>query len=223
MPLNKQKGNMYGFVTHTFNTIKGECPHGCTYCYMKRFGKQKPPHLDESEFKTDLGTGNYIFVGSSIDMFAESIDNSWVDKTLEYCRIFDNQYLFHTKNPKKLFHKYIFGETPIKSKFITTIETNRHYSQIMKYSPTPQIRANNANWGNQNDKMITIEPVMDFDIELFAEMIQRINPFQINIGADSGMNNLPEPSKDKLQIFISVLQGLGYNVHLKPNIGRLFK
>lgn len=214
---------MYGFVTHTFNTIKGECPHGCTYCYMKRFGKQKPPHLDESEFKTDLGTGNYIFVGSSIDMFAKSIDNSWVDKTLEYCKIFDNQYLFHTKNPKRLFKKYIFGETPVKSNFITTIETNRHYAQIMKDSPTPQIRANNANWGNRNDKMITIEPVMDFDIELFAKMIQRINPFQINIGADSGGNNLPEPSKDKLQIFISVLQGLGYNVHLKPNIGRLFK
>ena len=42
--LNKvsKNGNMYQFVTHTWNTIKGECPHGCPYCYMKRWGKQKP-------------------------------------------------------------------------------------------------------------------------------------------------------------------------------------
>ena len=35
--LNKQKGNMYGFVTHTWNVIKGKCPHDCEYCYMKIF------------------------------------------------------------------------------------------------------------------------------------------------------------------------------------------
>lgn len=31
MPLNKSTGNMYKFITHTWNTIKGECPHGCSY------------------------------------------------------------------------------------------------------------------------------------------------------------------------------------------------
>src|SRR3990167_1900105 len=30
--LNKQKGNMYGFVTHTWNPIKGKCSHNCSYC-----------------------------------------------------------------------------------------------------------------------------------------------------------------------------------------------
>ena len=39
--LNKQKGNMYGFVTHTWNTVKGRCKYDCRYCYMKRF-PQKP-------------------------------------------------------------------------------------------------------------------------------------------------------------------------------------
>jgi hypothetical protein len=223
MPINKQKGNMYGFVTHTWNTIKGECPHGCTYCYMKRFGKQKPPHLDESEFKTNLGTGNYIFVGSSIDMFAESMPGEWTYETLRYCKSFDNKYLFHTKNPLNLSEYYYFLMFPEKTVFCTTIETNRYEEKIMGNSPSPEFRSLKFQWGKRENKMITIEPVMDFDIEPFAEMIQRINPFQINIGADSGGNNLPEPSKDKLQIFISVLQELGYNIHLKPNIGRLFK
>ena len=59
MSLNKSTGNMYEFITHTWNTIKGECPHGCSYCYMKRWGKQQPVHFDEKELKTDLGIGNF--------------------------------------------------------------------------------------------------------------------------------------------------------------------
>ena len=30
--LNRQKGNMYPWITHTWNPIKGKCPHDCTYC-----------------------------------------------------------------------------------------------------------------------------------------------------------------------------------------------
>ena len=54
MPLNKSTGNMYDFITHTWNTIKGECPHGCSYCYMKRWGKQPSLHFDEKELMRDL-------------------------------------------------------------------------------------------------------------------------------------------------------------------------
>jgi len=84
MPLNVSKGNMYSWITHTWNTVKGECPHGCTYCYMKRWGKQKPVRFDESELNTDLGTGNFIFVGSSCDLFASDIPDKWVKKTLSH-------------------------------------------------------------------------------------------------------------------------------------------
>ena len=66
--LNKQKGNMYGFVTHTWNAIKGKCPHDCEYCYMKVF-PQGELRLDEKEFKTDLGRNNIVFVGSSLAFF----------------------------------------------------------------------------------------------------------------------------------------------------------
>ena len=50
MPLNKQSGNMYSWVTHTWNVVKGKCPHGCIYCYMKRF-PQRPLRFDEKELK----------------------------------------------------------------------------------------------------------------------------------------------------------------------------
>ena len=47
MAMNKQKGNMYGFVTHTWNAIKGRCSHNCSYCYMIPFWKSDV-HLDEN-------------------------------------------------------------------------------------------------------------------------------------------------------------------------------
>ena len=57
MALNKSAGNMYDFVTHTWNTVKGLCPHGCSYCYMKRWGTQNPVRFDAKELRTDLGKG----------------------------------------------------------------------------------------------------------------------------------------------------------------------
>ncbi|MDR1325282.1 MAG: hypothetical protein LBK00_04515 [Treponema sp.] len=93
MGLNKGKGNMYPFIDYTWNAVKGECPHGCSYCYMRRFGKQSPLHLDEKELRTDLGSGNVIFVGSSCDMFADGIPIAWTHRVLEYTRKFDNTYL----------------------------------------------------------------------------------------------------------------------------------
>ena len=103
MPLNKSTGNMYDFITHTWNTIKGECPHGCSYCYMKRWGKQPPLHFDEKELKTDLGKNNFIFVGSSCDMFVKHIPYEWKIDTLNHCLEFPkNKYFLQTKNPGKL-------------------------------------------------------------------------------------------------------------------------
>ena len=104
MPLNKSTGNMYDFITHTWNTIKGECPHGCSYCYMKRWGKQPPLHFDEKELKTDLGKNNFIFVGSSCDMFADGVDYFWKEQTLDHClKYTENKYLLQTKSPDRLF------------------------------------------------------------------------------------------------------------------------
>ena len=102
MGLNKCKGNMYGFVTHTFNTIKGECWHNCSYCYMKRFGKQSPIHFDKKELKTNLGENNTIFVGSSNDMWAEQIPQRWIIDTIDFLHLYrKNKYVFQSKNPQR--------------------------------------------------------------------------------------------------------------------------
>ena len=218
MGLNQSKGNMYDFISHTWNTIKGECPHGCTYCYMHRWGKLNKARFDKKELKTDLGSGNFIFVGSSCDMFAKGIPREWVIETLDHCKKFPgNKYLFQTKNPSAINDNYL----PANSVVCTTIETNRHYEDIMKDSPPPFIRGCGMLCIDV-PKYVTIEPVMDFDFDLMLELIISTNAVQVNIGADSGGNNLPEPSKEKLLNFIMVLKEYTTVVE-KKNLKRLLK
>lgn len=218
MALNKSKGQMYSWVTHTWNTVKGECPHGCTYCYMHRWGKQKPVRFDEKELNTDLGSGNFIFVGSSCDLFARSIPNKWVIDTLDHCGSYiQNNYLFQSKNPEgfKDFEIYI----PLSSKLCITIETNRYYPQ-MGETPHPSQRSEDLHDLEAFKRYVTIEPIMDFDLDEMINLIRWCSPEQVNIGADSGNNNLPEPSKEKLLTLIEELKEFTV-IDKKTNLKRL--
>jgi hypothetical protein len=211
--LNKQKGNMYPWVTHTWNVIKGKCPHDCSYCYMKRYPQPKL-HFDEKELKTDLGHGNFIFVGSSCDMWAEEIPNEWIAKVLKHCRDNDvyNRYLFQTKNPLR-FQDWIF---PDSTTLGTTIESN-HF--LTGTSPAPSERYKEM-CRLFRHKMVSIEPIIDFDLDILVGWIKEIQPEFVSIGADSGGNNLPEPSPKKVAALIEALKGIT-EVRLKANLKRL--
>lgn len=224
MGLNESKGNMYNFVTHTWNTIKGECYHDCSYCYMKRWGKLKPVRFDEKELKTDLGENNFIFVGSSCDMFSENIPDGWIKKTLDHCNRYDNEYLLQSKNPKRLFD--FLSSTVIdmhKFSFCTTIETNRDMRDIMRRSPSVESRSYYTSFiSTIIDTYITIEPIMRFDHDDLVNLIYKCQPVQVNIGADSGNNDLPEPSDRDIYYLINDLENFT-KVKLKKNLNRIIK
>jgi len=215
MALNESKGNMYEFVTHTWNTIKGKCPHNCTYCYMKRWGNLRDVRLDQREFQTNLGEDNFIFVGSSCDMFANDIPIEWTQQTLDYCRKFNNRYLFQSKNPIGML-EILDG---IGAVSCATIETNRWYPEIMQNSPRPDERAS-AMSHLTGDKYVTIEPIMDFDLVPLVEMIKRCQPKQVNIGGDSGQSDLPEPGTEKILALVDALNKFTV-VAKKRNLTRL--
>ena len=212
---------MYEFITHTWNTIKGECLHDCSYCYMKRWGKLKPVRFDEKEMKTDLGTGNFIFVGSSCDMFAENIPDEWIKKTLKHMERFDSKYLLQTKNPTRVLDFIDACVITDKCVICTTIESNKDLFEIKRNSPDVFKRAMAMNELSQIiDTYVTIEPIMDFDMDIMVQLIRDCNAKQINIGADSGRNNLPEPTKEKVLQLVSELQKFTI-IHNKSNLQRL--
>ena len=217
MTLNKQKGNMYGFVTHTWNPIKGRCPHDCTYCYMRSFwNRMKNDVFRIDEKMGSLGEDRFIFVGSSTDMWIGKTE--WISKVLVHIAKYpQNTYLFQTKFPFG-YYDWTFYDNQILG---ITLESNRHYPKISKAINSTK-RVADFYEVEHTRKMITIEPIMDFDLKPFVFMIKTLQPEWVNIGADSGGNKLPEPSITKIRTLIDELKRFT-KVNLKPNLERIYK
>ena len=227
--LNVSKGNMYDFVDYTWNTIKGKCSHGCSYCYCKRWGKQRDLHFDEKELKTELvdpetgKDGLFIFVGSSCDIWADEIPENWILLTLKRCNEFPNIYFFQSKNPQRFSNLISRGKIPYlaEARYCTTLETNRDYPQ-MGNAPSARQRSAALMEMDVFNKYVTIEPIMDFDIEYFIPMIKRCCPLEIYIGADSGGHKLPEPPAGKVKELIAELSKFT-EVKIKKNLNRVLR
>lgn len=217
------KGNMYEGVI-TYNPLGGECPHKCAYCStnsIKRFpdvaakysGSLKLyPGLPKKSEKT-------VFVCAQNDLFAKEVSFEMIGEIIRRCREVDNEYLFQSKNPMRM--KEFAPFFPERTILCTTIETNRIYLQ-MGNAPHPLHRSTAmhehklAGFKTQ----ITIEPIMDFDLNELFEYIDFAKPDQVNIGADSKRNNLPEPSKEKILALIAELEKFTV-VKQKSNLKRL--
>ena len=218
--MNESKGNMYPWVTHTWNAIRGRCPHDCSYCFMKLF-KVGELRLDARAINDDLGEGNIIFVGSSTDMWAEEVPREWINRVLEHCRKYSNMYLFQSKNPERFFN--FIDDIPKNCIIGTTIESNR--ATILSKAPAPTLRFDAMQkLAEQGFKtMISVEPVMDFDIAEMFSGLRKCNPSFISIGADSQNHKLPEPDAHKILFLIEQLEQAKIIVKQKDNLKRLIK
>jgi len=226
-------GNMYKDYWR-WNPIAG-CLHGCTYCSIKRIEKRansdmSTPTFREGYLKDNLGSGRKIFVGSSSDSWGEWVPSNWIYAMLTKCNLHpDNEYLFLTKNPHR-YIPFLEGSDLFPPNFMlgTTIETDRTdvlnpYTNIA-ITPPPAIRAMDMESIRRRfpdvKTMLSLEPLMDFDLDTFVYMVASINPTKVWIGSDSGKNNLPEPEPEKVRTFITQLSHFTEVVE-KKNLSRL--
>jgi DNA repair photolyase len=227
MALKKPKGDMYPFVDWIWNPVSGKCRHGCSYCYVKRIAgrfryTQAAPHIVGPGLCINLGHDRVIFVCSGCDLFASDIPDGYIINVINRARLFpDNTYLFQTKNPER-FTSPLFGLSAEQDILCTTIETDQYLPEIMRNSPPPFVRAEYLSAMKERGfrTMVTIEPVIDFCPESLLFMLKKIGPVQVNIGADSGNNKLPEPPKEKIIELVSELRKFTRVVE-KKNLGRL--
>lgn len=223
MALNKQAGNMYPFVNYSWNPIRGFCQHQCQYCYYQNNPRFKDKigllRLEEKELKINLGEGRFIFVGSSTDMFADEVPTEWIKAVLKLCRLFpDNNYLFQSKNPKR----FTFFEPYFPPKVIlgTTIETNFNRNLSLALSPFER-KWWLASINVAIPKMVSIEPIVSFDLGILVSWMREIGPKFVSIGADSKGHHLPEPTGDQLRALVEALEKFTV-VRLKPNLNRIW-
>jgi len=219
MSLRKQKGNMYDYVTHTWNPIKGKCEHDCSYCYMKKFKTLPPLRLDEGELTVNLGMENYIFVGSGTDMWAKNVPSAWIDRVMMVCEKFpDNIYFLQSKNP----YRFMMHSLPRYCYLATTIESNRMWKKCKAQPVAVRAKAMKEldiiGWTT----VVTIEPIMAFDLDEMVELIETCHPLWVNIGADSQGHKLPEPSRKEILRLIIRLKKFT-NVRKKKNLDRILK
>ena len=123
-------------------------------------------------------------------------------------------YLFQSKNPERFHNNFCF---PMNTILGTTIETNRPY--IVSRAPGTMQRME-AMWRLDLPRTVTIEPIMDFDLDVIVDWIREIKPEFVSIGADSGNNHLPEPSGEKVDALIEALKEFT-EVKIKDNLKRL--
>lgn len=214
--------NMYPWVDMTKNPIRGKCPHACTYCYVphsraKRLYESEP-YLVESFFRKGLGSGKTIFMGSCFDIWARQILGEWKWKILDKCVANpNNTYLFQSKDTQAMWTWS--GSFPPNVIVGTTVETNRPTEKISN-APCPRTRLAWLDHFVGIDRMISVEPVMDFDLDTLVICINQVAPKFVSIGADSKGHNLPEPLPEKLKELISELQKFT-EVKLKKNLDRM--
>lgn len=212
-------GNMYKFVTHTWNPIKGVCYHQCRYCYMNVLQPKNyecAPVMVDNEFEIDLNVGKVIFVGDGIDMFAENVPDEWILRVLEHCAGFNDQragqkkivFLFQSKNPSRFLQ--FLDHRVFKHAIIgTTIETNRYYPEIMVNSPKIEDRAIAMKSISEKGfyTMITAEPLLAFDKTELVEIIRQCNPRFVNIGRESKRKVwVPEPTSAQVKVLVAELR-----------------
>lgn len=230
MPLKKQKGNMYPWVTHMHSHLAGECPHKCGYCYVQRNRFGVSPRwkgeirLIEDELKVNYGSGKTIFIEHMGDLFAGGIKDRFIEEILRHCWICpENTYVLQTKNPERVFWWYK-EKTYFPDDFMigTTIESNRLYENSLAPIPADRYLGMLKFKEAGVKTFVTIEPIMDFDLDVLVKWLRDIKPDFVNVGADSKGCNLPEPSPEKVKKLISELQKFT-EVRNKSNLNRILK
>jgi hypothetical protein len=183
-----------------------------------------PIRLIDKELAVDYGDGKTIFVEHLNDLFADRVPADALVSVLKHCAQFPrNTYVFQTKNPARL--GTLSWCLPPNSIVGTTIETDRFFPYIMGKSPTPIARFLAMLILRNREPLlrffITIEPILDFDLDSFLCHITELRPHFVNIGADSKRSGLPEPSPEKVRALIAGLTSAGIEIRQKRNLDRL--
>ncbi|MBN2376759.1 MAG: DUF5131 family protein [Sedimentisphaerales bacterium] len=227
--------NMYKASVKQWNPFCG-CNFKCVYCttsfqaQVKRYsnainpktGKRNCPKCSSwtphnhperlDEYLPITKKGEFIFVCSNGDIsFCPTPYLKQILKRIDEKP--DRTFLLQSKNPitfnriKSIPDNLILG---------TTIETNRD-ALAKKVSKAPKVSKRFEDFlkVKHHMKMITIEPVLEFDINTMLEWCMKVKPVMIWMGYDSKKKLEGEPTLTLLRELRRRLNSLRFNVILK--------
>lgn len=227
--LMKSKGNMFpGPNLYTVNPITG-CEFDCFYCYLRR-GKHPypmalafhPERLDR--WGDDKGI---IFIGSAGDTFGKNVPQRWIWEVLAHCKLYPlSWYLFLTKYPVRYLEFLKGCYFPPRCFLGCTLETNRTTEAISKahlpFRRVEEMLALQLYLSGDITLMLSLEPLLRFDLDHYVSQIESIQPHHVYVGGDSKACNLEEPSSLDVMALLERLIDIT-QVKVKPNLYRLVR
>lgn len=215
---------MFSFVTKTWNPVVG-CMHNCVYCWARQLANTKlreteryrngfTPQLIKKELNVTFRNGDFVFVCDMGDLFGNWVPSDWIYKVLNVIGALKfTDFLLLTKNPQR----YMSYPIPTNCILGATIESDQNYQSV---SDAPlqfdrlyfMLKLAEA---KRHKLFISIEPILDFNLELFANMLIRIRPWAVAIGYDNYGCGLPEPSLAKTMKLIEKLENANITVYRK--------
>ena len=217
--------NMYDNAV-TWNPFKG-CEFDCSYCkpsFQAQAKRQRKnceycytyePHYHAERMTRIPKKADIVFACGNSDVhFCERPYMEWMLE--EVAKRPEQTLYFQSKAPE------VFAQCDIPSNVIlvTTLETNRdkgYREAVSKRAPLPTERYAQFAKLEHPRKVVTIEPIMDFDEGPFFDMLCAIKPEYVWIGYNSRPKSvkLPEPSLDKTWSLVSNLGAADIKVKLK--------
>lgn len=224
--------NMYKDAI-TWSPYKG-CKFGCVYClpsFQLQAKRQKQRCMDCYDFVPHIHPDRLNKIPSAEIIFVcGNGDLSFCDPN--YVREIIDAIIHHNiRNPCKIYYlqskrpeyfTQFLAELPENVILVTTLETNRDNGyETISQAPVPSDRYEQFMNLKYWRKVVTVEPVMDFDVDIFSRRIINLRPEYVWLGFNSRPKQikLPEPSEDKIRSFVSILRQSGIEIRFKKMRG----
>ena len=221
----KERTWLYPFKyedTKSWNPFVG-CGFDCTYCYLQdvlpwqgrtqhcELCKANIPH-EHPERLNRIKNAKVLFVSSLGEL--AFCKHEYMLKIIEAIKRKNSKeriWILQSKAPR-MFQKYL-NLLPSNVLLDTTLETNRNIPNITK-APMPKTRYEDFLKLEWENKGVTVEPIIDFDLEPFADMLIKINPKVVYLGFNSTPKKtpIPEPSWKKTLKLMAMLDHVDITV-----------
>jgi len=192
---------------YTVNPVKGKCPMACPYCYARRMYdrfKWNPEARYDHDWWQSLRrikAGNKIFVGSTFELFHDSISD-WLHPIFKWVRTFnDLTFIFLTKCPQNLIK---FSPFPENCWVGVTATTARGFGNALQYMPDVKSEV----------KFVSFEPLLER-----IRVTERLDDFQwLIIGQQTPVSKKTEPKIEWVREIVEAADKAGVKVFLKNNL-----
>jgi hypothetical protein len=217
--------------TETWNPFQG-CRFDCSYCrpsFQRQAKRQKgkcsrcrefAPHVhyERIDIQSIPNSPTVFVCGNSDVAFCEpNAVEGMLDMIKDGRRSHpETTYYLQSKKPDCFISR--LPNLPRQVVLVTTLETNRDegYDAISK-APPPSERYRQFLALDYPRKVVTVEPVMDFDLDIFSEWLIALRPEYVWLGLNSRPKEvqLPEPTEAKLRLLVVRLLDGGIEVRAK--------